>query len=84
MDFVLSSPKCPKWPKESRENSFHGNSIKILPNIIKCWLLKSFGLMMLLLIEKFITHTSPYKYFQTSRLNKNTNASQGAILVQLN
>ena len=39
---------------------------------------------MLLLIEKFITHTSPYKYFQTSRLNKNTNATQGAILVQLN
>ena len=72
-DFALSSPKCPKWPKESRENYFHANtnSIKILPNIIKCWLLKSFGLM-LLLIEKFITHTSPYKYFLPSLLNKNT------------
>ena len=58
MDFVLSSPKCPKWPKESRENSFHANSIKIRPNIIKCWLLKSLGLM-LLLIEKFVTHTTP-------------------------
>ena len=39
---------------------------------------KSFGLM-LLLIEKFITHTSPYKYFQPSLLNKNTKVSQGAI-----
>ena len=58
--------------------SFHANSIKILPNIIKCWLLKSFGLM-LLLIEKFITHTSPYKYFQPSLLNKTTKASQGDI-----
>ena len=70
MDFVLSSPKCPKWPKESRENSFHGNSIKILPNIIKCWLLKSFGLM-LLLIEKFITHTSSASI---SNPHKNTKA----------
>ena len=74
----LSSPKCPKWPKGSRDNSFHAKSINIFPNIIKCWLLKSSGLM-LLLIEKFITHTSPYKYFQPSLLNKNTKASQGAI-----
>ena len=60
MDFVLSSSKCPKWPKELREDSFHANSgIKIFPNIINCWLLKSFGLMRCLLIEKFITHTSP-------------------------
>ena len=44
MDFVLSSPKCPKWPKELRANNFHANSgIKILPNIINYWLLKSFG-----------------------------------------
>ena len=78
MDFVLSSPKCPKWPKGSRENSFHENSIKIIPNIIKCWLLKSFGLT-LLLIGKFISHTSLYKYLQPSLLNKNTKASQGAI-----
>lgn len=42
MGFVLSSPKCPKWAKEpARENSFHANSIKTLPNIIKCWLLIS-------------------------------------------
>ena len=81
MDFVLSSPKCPKWPKELREKNFHANSgIKILPNIINCWLLKLFGLMRCLLIEKFITHTSPYKkYFQPSLLNKNTKVSQGAI-----
>ena len=52
--------------------------IEILPNIIKCWLLKSFGLMQQL-TEKFISHTSPYKYFQRSLLNKNTKASQGAI-----
>ena len=46
MDFVLSSPKCPKWPKELREKNFHANSgIKILPNIIiNCWLLKLFSL----------------------------------------
>ena len=70
MDFVLFSPKCPKWPKESRENSFHGNRMKILPNVIKCWLLKSFGLM-LLLIEKFITHTSSVSI---SNPHKNTKA----------
>ena len=84
MDFVLSSPKCPKWPKELREKNFHANSdIKILPNIINCWLLKLFGLCAascLLLIEKFITHSSPYKkYFQPSLLNKSTKVSQGAI-----
>ena len=44
MDFVLSSPKCPKWPKELGANNFHANSgIKILPNIINYWLLKTFG-----------------------------------------
>ena len=80
MDFFLSSSKYLKWPKDSREESFHANSgIKILHNIINCWLLKWFGLMRCLLIEKFITHTSPYKYFQPSPLNKNTKVSQGAI-----
>ena len=49
MDFVLSSPKRHKWPRESGENTFYANSIKILPNIIKCWLLKSFGMMLLTL-----------------------------------
>ena len=79
MDFVLSSPKCPKWPSKSRENSFHANSrIKSLPNIIN-WLLQSCGLMRCLPIEKFITHTSPYKYFQPSLLNQNTKVSQGAM-----
>ena len=34
---------------------------------------------LLTFIEKFITHTSPYKYFQPSLLNKNTKVSQGAI-----
>ena len=63
--------------QESRENSFHANSIKILPNIVKFWLLKSFGLM-LLLIEKSITHTSSNKSFQPSLLNGNTKGSQGA------
>ena len=68
-----------QWPKELRENSLHVNSgINILPNIINCCFLKSFGLMRCF-IEKFITpHTSPYKYFQPSLLNKNTKVSQGA------
>ena len=56
---------------KSRENSFHANRVKILPNLTKCWLLKLFGLM-LRLIEKFITHTSPNK-------NKSTKARQAAI-----
>ena len=60
MDFVLSSPKCPKWPKELREKNFHANSgIKILPNIINCWLLKSFGLMRCLLLLKNSLLTPP-------------------------
>ena len=40
--FIFTKAKCPKWPKQpARENSFHANSIKTLPNIIKCWLLIS-------------------------------------------
>ena len=35
--------------------------------------------LLTLLIEKFITHTSHYKYFQPSLLNKNIKVSQGAI-----
>ena len=63
----------------SQERSFHANSrIKSLPNIIN-WLLQSFGLMRCLPIETFITHTSPYKYFQPSLLNQNTKVSQGAM-----
>ena len=61
-----------------RENSFHANSMKILPNIIyKTSLLKIFVLM-LLFTEEFITHTSPNKFFQPLLLNKRTKDSEGA------
>ena len=61
-----------------RENSFHANSMKILPNIIyKTSLLKIFVLM-LLFNEEFITHTSPNKFFQPLLLNKRTKDSEGA------
>ena len=32
------------------------------------------------LLKKFITHTSPYKYFQPSLLNKHIKASQSATI----
>ena len=78
--FYISSPKCPKWPKEpTTENSFHANSIKILPNIIKCWLLMlisdwccSIDADAYSLENSLLTTTSLNKYFQPSLLNKNT------------
>ena len=52
-------------PCKQHENPFH---------YYKTLVVEMFGLM-LLFIEKFITHTSLNKYFQPSLLNRHTKAS---------
>ena len=74
--FCLPQNKRPKEP--AKENSFHANIIKILPNIIKCWLLISDWCCSIrtdadaYLLKNSLLTTSLNKYFQPSLVNKNT------------
>ena len=63
----------PKWRKEGRVSmpyKQHKNPFQYYKTLV----VEMFELM-LLFTEKFITHTSLYKYFQPSLLNRNTKAS---------
>ena len=72
---ILQESPCPgsfpEWTKETTvsmqaaQKSFPTLFVEIV------WL-------MLLFIEKFVTHTSPHKYFRPPLLNKHTKASQDA------